>query len=76
MKKQLLKKSFIEIQDELAILKKSLEQKEIKYKATDYFLDTEKNKSQITKKKLRKKHQLEKYKEKFQEFSSLSYSAS
>ncbi|MEC8099701.1 MAG: AAA family ATPase, partial [Pseudomonadota bacterium] len=46
--KQLLKKKLTEIQNELTILKKSLEQKEIKYKATDYFLNTENNKSKIT----------------------------
>ena len=52
--RQLLKKKLAEIQDELATLKKSLEKKEIKYKATDYFFDIEKNKSQIAKKNLEK----------------------
>ena len=73
--KQLLKKSLIEVQDEVVILKKLLEQKEKKHEATDYFFSIEKNKSQITNKNLDKKKQLESDKEKLKEFKSLSYSA-
>ena len=74
--KQLLQKNLVEIKDELNLLKATLNDKEKKYKNTDYFLGIEKNKSNITNKKKQTKVKLEKEKKKLIEFNKLLDSAS
>ncbi len=74
--KQLLQRKLTEINTELNILRKSLMKKEESYKATDYFLDIEKNKSEITNNNKKLKLQLDKKKEKLKEFNTLSFTAS
>ncbi len=74
--KQLLQSKLTEINTELNILKKSLIKKEESYKTTDYFLDIEKNKSEITNYNKKLKLQLDKKKEKLKEFNTLSFTAS
>ena len=74
--KQLLQGKLTEINTELKILNKSLIKKEESYKTTDYFLDIEKNKSEITNNNKKLKLQLDKKKEKLKEFNTLSFTAS
>ena len=76
MKNNYFKENLRKLIHELNILNKSLIKKEESYKTTDYFLDIEKNKSEITNNNKKLKLQLDKKKEKLKEFNTLSFTAS